>query len=184
MSRNRTSNIPVALDAEGAPLPAAASYEVWLETDGQPDVLAASVADTTCVLRLETGATYRVRVRGVSAGGIRSSFSEFSDPYRAPRPSPATLLAPAGFESVGPNPFNGTAVIACRLPPGAGTVTLDVCDARGRRVRRWILEPGTGRQAVSWDGRDDEGRHVPAGAYLLRLGCGATSWTRKLTMLP
>ena len=69
-----------------------------------------------------------------------------------------------------PNPFHGGTTIAFRLPvPGA--VELSVFDPAGRRVRTRLqdVELAPRPHHARWDGRDDDGRVVPSGVYLLRL---------------
>jgi flagellar hook assembly protein FlgD len=68
-----------------------------------------------------------------------------------------------------PNPSAGGVVIRCLLPTRALT-TLELFDASGRMVRR--LHDGelpAGATALSWDGRDDAEREVPAGVYLVKV---------------
>jgi glucose/arabinose dehydrogenase len=65
--------------------------------------------------------------------------------------------------SPAPNPFSAS--LAMRLPPGAVLDRLEALDLGGRRVRSWS---GPLSGTVAWDGRDDRGRPVPAGVYLLR----------------
>ena len=82
-----------------------------------------------------------------------------------------------------PNPFNPRTTISFSLPAD-GAVELDIFDARGRLVRRLIDGAArvAGEHRVAWDGRDDAGRTLPAGVYLVRLrGAGAAS-TTKLTL--
>jgi hypothetical protein len=84
------------------------------------------------------------------------------------------------------------------------TVELAVYDIRGRLVRQLIpargcaavtLDPGQygrGGDALAsdacilskWDGRDDDGRFVQRGVYLVRLKAGALSQTRRMLYLP
>jgi hypothetical protein len=76
--------------------------------------------------------------------------------------SPAVLLA-------SPNPFRRAARIRLvRL--GEGPLRVDIHDASGRAVRRFApqtLDPGD-PGVLRWDGRDDAGRALPAGVYLVR----------------
>ena len=68
-----------------------------------------------------------------------------------------------------PNPSAGGVVIRCLLPLRALT-TLVLFDASGRVVRR--LHEGelpAEETPFSWDGRDDAGRAVPAGVYLVKV---------------
>lgn len=64
-----------------------------------------------------------------------------------------------------PNPSAGGVAFAL-TPSAPGSFVLEVLDASGRRVRRSPLD---GRGVAVWDGRNDAGSRVPAGAYVLRL---------------
>lgn len=102
-----------------------------------------------------------------------------ADPTPDTPPLPTTALHPNR-----PNPFNpGTRL---EYSVGAmGTVTLAVYDIAGHRVRH--LEgprdraPGT--YASVWDGRDDAGRALPSGLYVVRLRVGAVQESRTVTLL-
>lgn len=83
---------------------------------------------------------------------------------------------PRAGVSVQPNPFNaasGATQIQIDLAkvqhPQALTVAL--YDLAGRRVRvLWDGQPTTaGRKRLAWDGRDESGRLVSPGHYLLRV---------------
>jgi len=51
-------------------------------------------------------------------------------------------------------------------------------------VRTLVDEPrGPGEYATDWDGRDDRGRRVAAGAYLYQLQVGAFTASRKMVLL-
>jgi outer membrane protein assembly factor BamB len=63
--------------------------------------------------------------------------------------------------SCSPNPFRAGAVIRAARP-----AVVAVYDALGREVRRVTAGPG----GATWDGRDEGGTPVPAGAYILRAG--------------
>ena len=68
--------------------------------------------------------------------------------------------------SVWPNPFNPRTEIKGVLPE-PGWATVEVFDARGFRVALLFEgEVAAGPLAVSWDGRDDDGRGAPGGAYV------------------
>lgn len=84
--------------------------------------------------------------------------------------APGTVPAIAGLSlTAAPNPFNPRTVIAFELDR-AQDVTLDVLDLRGRRVARLAAgrhEPG--RHQVTWTARDDGGRPVASGVYVMQL---------------
>jgi hypothetical protein len=82
-----------------------------------------------------------------------------------------------------PNPFNPRTTVAFELARSAH-VTLRVYDARGRLLRS--LHDGTlpaGRHALAWDGRDDAGRGLGSGVYLLRLEGDGVLETRRCTLV-
>jgi hypothetical protein len=82
-----------------------------------------------------------------------------------------------------PNPFSAEILVSYQLP-AAGPVTIAVYDVTGRAVR--TVFAGTmpaGRHTARWDGRDDAGRSVAAGMYVLRLQAGNQTLTRKLTIV-
>jgi hypothetical protein len=81
----------------------------------------------------------------------------------------AALPAAAVRVDVAPNPFNPLTAVSYELPR-AGYVTVAVFDAAGRRVRQLLDGPReAGRHLLRWDGRDDAGRAVAAGVYLVRV---------------
>ncbi|RMF59684.1 MAG: T9SS C-terminal target domain-containing protein [Bacteroidetes bacterium] len=87
------------------------------------------------------------------------------------------------LEAPYPNPFARRAYVPFHTAPGA-TVHLEVFDLQGRRVATLadgLLPPGS--NLAAWDGRDDEGRLLASGVYVLRLRQGARQVTRLLTLL-
>lgn len=82
-----------------------------------------------------------------------------------------------------PNPFNPSTEIAFSLN-GAQTVQVAVFDARGRRVA--ALAAGhlaSGEHRLTWDGRDEAGRSMPTGVYLIRLVAGGTSENLRISLV-
>ncbi len=97
--------------------------------------------------------------------------------------APETAPVARGRLGCYPNPFNPRTELSFSLP-AAGEVTLEIFDPRGRLVRRLLAGApmDAGSHQVSWNGRDDRERVLPAGIYLARLqGAGVTS-TAKLTL--
>lgn len=112
--------------------------------------------------------------------------------------TPRTTLLYQNF----PNPFPGRTVLRTCIwfdLHADARVTLEVLDLRGNHVRTIIPAPGFGPQLVAgrygraevdgtvgcdprlaWDGRDDDGRVVHAGVYLLRFRAGRTEAIRKI----
>jgi len=94
-------------------------------------------------------------------------------------------------------PHRGLTLRECRPNPGRVPITIrfayatggplgvGIFDAAGRRVRSFILPGGAeGTGEITWDGADERGRRLPAGAYLIRLQRGSISVTRRLLFLP
>jgi hypothetical protein len=82
---------------------------------------------------------------------------------------------PARLALVGnhPNPFNPSTRIVFELS-AATAVDLEIFDPTGRRVRTLVRSVAldAGRHEAEWDGRDADGRLLPAGVYLCRLSAG------------
>jgi len=82
-----------------------------------------------------------------------------------------------------PNPSSATSRITFELT-SSRRVRLDVFDSRGAHVR--TLADGTfaaGRGEASWDGRDDGGRRVAAGVYLVRMRSGGEERSARVVRL-
>lgn len=85
--------------------------------------------------------------------------------------------------SVAPNPALGSASVRFRLSSEA-SVELAVFDVLGRKVR--TIGRGhflAGEHAVTWDGRDREGKPAPSGVYFVRLDRGHDSVVTRLVQL-
>jgi hypothetical protein len=98
--------------------------------------------------------------------------------------SPNSCTSGTRLDLVGPNPFGEQARIEFELPSRA-EMSLVVYDAFGREVR--ILRrglTGAGRDFVDWDGRDGEGRRLPAGIYICRMKTSAFARSVRLVWLP
>ncbi len=81
-----------------------------------------------------------------------------------------------------PNPFSERTVIPLRLS-SPSPVSLEVHDLLGRCVRRLLQEHrDSGTSTVTWNGRDDHGRLVPPGIYLLLLRTPQAVEARRLVI--
>ena len=87
-----------------------------------------------------------------------------------------------------PNPSHATdAVNVPVLVPttGASGAWLEITDDGGRRIRRLDLSSlSSGRQNVSWDGRNEAGRAVAPGVYRAWLIAGSTHKAVRLVRVP
>lgn len=82
-----------------------------------------------------------------------------------------------------PNPFNPSTTIEFGVPK-AEYVKINIFDIRGVHVRS--LAQGTfaaGYHTIHWDGRNDTGNKVSAGAYMYRLESESSSITKKMVFL-
>jgi glucose/arabinose dehydrogenase len=83
--------------------------------------------------------------------------------YVPPLPLAVNSPVVADRWQISPSPFTDRVTLAAA---GAAQLRkLDVFDVTGRRVRSF---DGPFSSASSWDGRDDSGRSIPAGVYLVR----------------
>jgi hypothetical protein len=81
-----------------------------------------------------------------------------------------------------PSPFKTMTNISYAVSAGTH-VLVKVFDSQGRQVR--LLSSGFANPGVStqkWDGRDDKGVLVPAGAYIIRAECGSSAQAAKVVV--
>ena len=120
-----------------------------------------------------------LRVPGtVSYSGVSSSVHG-APPDLAIEKLPSSYLLFPPF----PNPFNPETVVRFFLPePGEGSIR--VYDLLGRRVQTLTNGELTGGyHRLKWSGRDDNGREVGAGVYLILLEVEGNRQVRKLMLL-
>ena len=98
-------------------------------------------------------------------------------PIVAQRPT-HFALAPAF-----PNPFNGSTQITYTLAAET-PVELRIYNALGQAVRTLLRQQReAGTHQIYWDGRDDQGRALASGTYLLIMRAGAVRQTTKMLLL-
>jgi subtilisin family serine protease len=83
-----------------------------------------------------------------------------------------------------PNPFRATTELRLERPAGPSE-RIEIFDASGSRVRTLTDQDRVGfsRQLYRWDGQDDQGRSLAAGAYFVTLTSRDQRVTRRLTLL-
>ena len=102
-----------------------------------------------------------------------------SSPFDGRNLTPLTF----GLGRMGPNPFIQATTINYQLPQ-AGLVNMAVYNITGQRVRTLVsqnLPPGYYSQV--WDGRNDGGRALSAGVYIVRLNASGRSAAQKIVKL-
>jgi len=93
------------------------------------------------------------------------------------QPTMTQLLPPSA------NPFMGSTQVRFVLAETA-PVSIRVYGVDGRLVRSLVDQVlPAGHRQIDWDGRDDVGREVVAGLYLVRMRAGASSETQRLVRL-
>ena len=92
--------------------------------------------------------------------------------------APATTMLGSPY----PNPFRGSTSLRLALSR-EGKAKVAVYDLIGRRIRTLVdgVQPA-GERTISWDGRDDGGRSVPAGLYLVRFEANGVEQSRRLIL--
>ncbi|MFQ6618119.1 MAG: FlgD immunoglobulin-like domain containing protein, partial [Fidelibacterota bacterium] len=82
-----------------------------------------------------------------------------------------------------PNPFNPFTEIRYQLPVNS-EISLVIYDIMGRRVKTLAAgEKNAGYYWVKWDGKNDRGKNVASGLYILRMKAGDFLRTRKMLLL-
>jgi alpha-tubulin suppressor-like RCC1 family protein len=138
----------VALRADG-------SLVAWgRNTDGQCTPIEADLS----LARVDAAGNWTAGLSGTPQTGL--------DPGPA---RPDDLQTLPVIQRLAPNPFNPTTRLDFRLAV-AQPLVLEAFNLRGQRVHHRAL--GTlapGEHSLSWTGRDDRGRDLASGLYLLRL---------------
>jgi hypothetical protein len=106
---------------------------------------------------------------------------------RGPISNQVTIVMPAPTLALAPqrNPSRVPAFFTWQADPRAIGLrqAVRIHDLGGRAVR--TIELGTGAGGIlTWDGRDDDGRRLPAGLYLVRLMSGGYHTQARLVLLP
>jgi M6 family metalloprotease-like protein len=124
--------------------------------DGEQTVRVAQVADRTLVIRQTEDPS------GVDEGNL-----------------PGVTRLRGAY----PNPLNPQTTIAFELA-SAGPVRLTIYGLDGRRVIDLVREElPAGPHAVSWQGRDGDGRQVASGTYLLQLQTREGAYNSRMTLV-
>lgn len=100
-------------------------------------------------------------------------------------PTTSAKITPGAFRLLPayPNPFNSSTVVRFEIQTAA-RVRVSIQNVTGRTVR--TLHEGVkpaGQHMARWDGRDDSGKIVPSGIYLIRLSVDERTAVRKVLFL-
>ncbi len=147
----------------------------FFDVDGTPNLASLTPFDAVYV---PTANQEHVSITPENAAWVRNElwYGTLDAPVGV-APARATLAEAA------PNPARGISTFAFTLPR-AGRAELSVHDLAGRRVT--TLASGSraaGRHEARWDGRDADGRGLPAGVYFARLATADGTVTRRVLRL-
>jgi subtilisin family serine protease len=167
------------------------AVDLAYSTDGgatYPNVIATGLANTGSYLwAVPNDATLTARVRVTAHDAAALSTSDDSDAnFEIAVPLEAVadvLLGPGEVLGVYPNPAYSGANVLYRIPQ-ATSVDVSVYDVTGHMVRKIAFGafPG-GVRTLKWDGRDESGKPVSAGIYLVRLVAGSGAHQTKRLVL-
>lgn len=168
----RYSTTPIAEATFASATPAA----------GLPSPATAGTTETVTVGGLLPNTVYYFAIKTRDEAGNWSPISNVA----VVMPPTTDVVGPPdeiSFTAPWPNPARTLARCATVLPHPA-TVEVDAFSVDGRRVRR--LAGGrrpAGREEIAWDLRDDSGRRVPAGVYLIRARLGDIVRSGRVTVV-
>lgn len=98
-------------------------------------------------------------------------------------PTSSPVVSSPVLDQPAPNPCNPGTEIAYTLPT-TQSVRLTVHGLDGRLVRQLVAGPReAGRHRAAWSGRDQQGRVVPSGVYVLRLEANDAVVCRRVTVI-
>jgi hypothetical protein len=130
---------------------------------------------------LQTGTTYYFAIKTRDRAGNWSMMSNLVTKMATATADVIPELA-LSFSAPRPNPSRENASFQFALPT-AGEVKVEVFDVAGRHIRMLSdgrREAGTG--TLGFDLRDDQGRRLSPGVYLVHARMGAATFTRRLVV--
>ncbi len=118
----------------------------------------------------------------VVEGGV-DDLAYYGAPSTVDGPAVPGRAAGLAFASLAPNPAAGTVRLGLSGTDGA-LVDVTVLDVRGRLVQRLAgIRLAGGAAAITWNGRDQAGRMLPAGVYLVRATSEGASVVARMVRL-
>lgn len=154
------------------------NFAAATHVSGVPAPNTAGSAESFTITGLTAGVIYYFAIKTVDDAG---NWSVLSNVVNSSIGTVAVRLPVAFSLSIPwPNPARGAAHWLYTLPePGA--LVIDAYDTSGRHVANiasgWMA---AGQREAIWDLRDDRGRKVAAGLYLIRASYGGQTQTKRL----
>ncbi len=82
-----------------------------------------------------------------------------------------------------PNPFNNSTNISYYLPH-VDDVSIEIYDANGRLIDNPVHQmQNSGLHRIQWHGRDNTGKELPSGMYIVTIYVGQTKYTQKMMLV-
>jgi hypothetical protein len=178
---NRFANNLTAIEVSGDAVPAAVTRNIFLDNR-------VAIANRTS-LPLVAAENFWGSVDSTEIAALFTGQVDFS-PFLDAEPDLTAVLdegasTPAVF-ALGapfPNPFNARTAIRFELATAAAA-SLEIFDILGKRVRTLpVGSIGAGSHQQIWDGRDQRGRRVGSGIYLIRLSTAGSKRARRVVLL-
>ena len=162
---------------------------IYRTSDGAPVLSGSSLTDTafTAISDLESNTSYRWSVSAKLSTGDSAHVDSFASFDILDPNSPIATTLYTGFPSPFPNTRGVDRTCIWFDLARVSEVRLDILDLRGNFVTRILPRPGLGpvfppgrygratvgsdagcNDQFTWDGRDQGGRSVPPGVYLIR----------------
>jgi hypothetical protein len=158
----------------------AANFTSATKVTGVPAPKVAGSAESLTVTNLVAGSGYYFALKTVDEAANWSGISNVL--YSLTRTTAVQLPLAFSLSPPWPNPAYGSAHWSYTLPE-PGPMELVAFDLAGRRVRRIASEwAAAGQGEASWDLRDDGGRPVAPGVYLVRATLGGRTAVNRLVV--
>ena len=158
-----------------------ANFSSCTSITGLPAPQTAGTAETFSITNLVPGNTYYFALKTVDAAGNWSAISNVVLDSANMTPAGRTPLS-LSFSGPWPNPARDAAHWSY-VSPVAGALQIDAFDVTGRHVRTIAQGPAVvGTSEVSWDLRDDDGRAVAKGVYMVRASLGGRTWMNRVVV--
>ncbi len=158
----------------------AANFTLATKATGVPAPKVAGSPESLIVTNLVAGSGYYFALKTVDEATNWSGISNVA--YSTIRTTAVRLPVALRLSPPWPNPAYGSAHWSYTLPE-AGPMEIVAFDLAGRRVRRIASEwAAAGQGEANWNLRDDAGRAIAPGVYLVRATLGGRTTTHRLVV--
>lgn len=135
------------------------------------------------VVGLTPGVGYYFALRAMDEVGNWSQVSNIAYLPSSVAGVDGAMVGPPQFSSAYPNPTRNDARFSVTLSEPKW-LRVEAFDLAGRKVRTLVMgQYSAGHFDLRWDLRDDSGRNLQAGTYLVRSQVGDTVFLRRVTLV-